>query len=111
MGSLEKKYLYPYDDNYKILAHYIVGAYRAADVLRCLSDNAFLKTLIIKETRQQDLGGPFTDCIIQHILEDKERMEWMHILDGVALYLYSKLDKERLRNEIQAVLNDAGIVF
>ena len=111
MGSVERKYLWNYDDPYKILAHHIVGTYRPADVLRCLTDNSYLRTLIVKETRQQDLGGPFTDCIIEHMLEEKERMEWMHVLDRVALHLYSKLDKGRLRDEILAVLNNAGIVI
>ena len=111
MGPIEKKYLWDYDDNYKILAHHIVGTYRPADVLRCLTDNSYLKTLIIKEVRQQDLGGPFIDCIIESILEEKDRMEWMHKLDEVAYYLYSRLDKGRLKDEILAVLNAAGIVI
>lgn len=103
------EYLYEYDDNYKILAHHLVGTCRPADVIRCLIDNSYLKTLIIKEIRQQDYCGPFIDCIIESILEEKDRMEWMHTLDNVAYYLYSRLDKERLRDEILAVLNDAGI--
>ena len=111
MGSVDRKYLYKYDDPYTLLAHHIVGTYRPADVLRCLTDNAYLRTLIVKETRQQDLGGPFTDCIIEHILEEKERMEWMAVLDQVSFYLYSKLDKGRLRDEILTVLNDAGVVI
>lgn len=109
MGSLTKKYLYPYDDNYKILAHHIVSAYRAADVLRCLTDNAYLRTLIIKEVRQQDMGGHFVDCIIESVLEEKDRMEYMHELDKLALWYYSRLDKGRLRDEILTVLNDVGI--
>lgn len=109
MGTVEKIYLYAYDNPYKILAHHIVGTYRPADVLRCLTDNSYLKTLIIKEVRQQDLGGHFIDCIIEHILEDKDRMEYMHKLDELALYYYSRLDKERLRKEILAVLDNAGV--
>lgn len=109
MGSVDRKYLYKYDDPYTLLAHHIVGTYRPADVLRCLTDNSYLRTLIVKETRQQDLGGPFIDCIVESILEEKDRMEWMHKLDEVAIYLYSRLDKGRLKDEILAVLNGAGI--
>lgn len=109
MGTVKKIYLYAYDNPYKILAHHIVGTYRPADVLRCLTDNSYLKTLIIKEVRQQDFGGPFIDCIIESILEEKDRMEWMHQLDEVAIYLYSRLDKGRLKSEISAVLNAAGV--
>lgn len=103
------KYLYDYDDPYKLLAHHIVGFYRPADVLRMLTDNAYIKNRIIKETRDLDLGGHYIDCIIEGILEDKDRMEYMQELDKLASYYYSKLDKERLRDEILAVLNDAGV--
>lgn len=111
MGPLDSQYLYDFDNPYKILAHHIVSAYRAADVLRCLTDNAYLKTLVIKEVRDQDFQGHFVDCLIESILEEKDRMEWMHKLDEVATYLYSRLDKGRLRDEILTVLNDAGITF
>lgn len=102
-------YLYDYDNPYRILAHHIVGSYRPMDVLRALTDNSFLKTLIVKEVRGQDLCGHFIDCIIEDILEEKDRMEYMHKLDELAYYYYSKLDKGRLRDEILAVLNDAGV--
>lgn len=102
-------YLYEYDNPYTLLAHYIVGTYRPADVLRCLTDNSYLKTLIIKEVRQQDLCGHFIDCVIEGILEEKDRMDYMHKLDNLAAYYYSKLDRGRLRDEILAVLNEAGI--
>ena len=35
-------YLFEYDDPYKVLAHAIVGFYRPADVIRMLTDNAFI---------------------------------------------------------------------
>lgn len=103
------RYLYDYDNPYTLLAHHIVGVYRPADVLRCLTDNSYLKTLVIKEVRQQDFCGHFLDCIIESILEEKERMEYMGKLDELALYYYSKLDKGRLRAEILVALSDAGI--
>lgn len=103
------KYLYSFDDPYKILAYHIVGSYRPADVVRMLSDNSYVKNCILKEVRQLDLGGHFIDCIIENILEDKYRMQYMHQLDSLANYYYSKLDKERLRNEIRAILDYAGI--
>lgn len=103
------EYLYEYDDPYKLLAHYVVGFYRPADVVRILTDNSYVKNCILKEVRQLDLGGHFIDCIIEHILEDKDRMEYMHQLDNLSNYYYSKLDKERLRKEIRAILEYAGI--
>lgn len=103
------EYLYDFDDNYKILAHYIISNYRPADVLRCLTDNSYLKNLVIKEVREQDFCGHFVDCIIENILEEKDRMEYMHKLDELATYYYSKLDRGRLRDEILNMLNEAGI--
>lgn len=109
MGPIEKEYLYDYDDPYKLLAHHIVGFYRPADVIRILTDNSYIKNRIMKEVRDLDLGGAYIDCIIEGILEDKDRMEYMHKLDELASYYYSKLDRERLRDEILAVLNEAGV--
>lgn len=68
------RYLYDFDNPYRILAYHIVGNYRPADVMRMLTDNSYLRNLIIKEVRQQDLGGHFIDCIIENILEDKDRI-------------------------------------
>ena len=102
-------YLYDYDDPYKLLAHYIVGFYRASDVVRILTDNSYIKNCVLKEVRQMDLGGHFIDCIIENILEDKDRMEYMHQLDKLSEYYYSKLDKERLRKEVRSLLDAIGI--
>ena len=104
-------YLYEYDNPYTLLAHHIVGSYRPADVLRVLTDNSYLKTLVTKEVRNQDLGGHFVDCIIENILDDKDRMEYMHQLDKLAMYYYSRLDRGRLRDEILLLLNKAGVAI
>lgn len=103
------KYMYEYDDPYKLLAHAIVGFYRPADVLRILVDNNYIANRVQKEVRELDLGGRYIDCIIENILEDKARMEYMRELDKLAAYYYSKLDKERLRKEIRSLLDEAGI--
>lgn len=104
-----KDYLYEFDNPYAILAHHIVGEYRPADVLRALTDNSYLKNLIVKEVRSQDFRGHFVDCIIENILDDKDRMDYMRKLDELAQYYYTRLDKGRLRDEILAVLNNAGV--
>lgn len=104
------KYLWNYDDPYKVLSHALVGNYRPADVIRMLTDNEYLLNCITKEVRQQDIGGLFLDCIIEDILEQKSRMEYMHELDKLAKYFYSKLDKERLREELIGVLSKIGLI-
>lgn len=103
------EYLYEFDDPYKILAGTLVGYHRPADIVRLLSDDSYIFTLIAKETRAQDMRGRFTDCIIEDILTSKRRMEYMQELDKLSDYYYSKLDKTRLRKEIKKILSDSGI--
>lgn len=98
-----------YDDPYKLLAATIVGSYRPADVARLLGDDVFLLTQIDKEVREQDFQGHFLDCIIEDILSKKQRMEYMSHLDELAKYYYQKIDKDRLRKEILALLRACGI--
>lgn len=102
-------YRFEMDDPYKILAHLIVGYYRPADVLRILEDDEYLATLVQKETRLADIGGWFLDCIIEDVLSQKKRMEYMHELDKLAQYYFDKLNKPRLRKEIRLALGEAGI--
>lgn len=104
-------YLFEYDDPYKILASHIIAYYRPADVIRMLEDDDYIKVQLIKETRAQDMCGAFTDCVIESILSNKDRMEYMGALDQLAKYYYSKLDKERLRTEIKTALSRCGIDF
>lgn len=102
-------YLFNYDDPYKLLASQVVAYYRPADVIRMLTDDEYVKVQLIKETRGQDMSGPFTDCIIEDILANKDRMEYMNALDSLASYYYDKLDKERFRAEIKTALSECGI--
>lgn len=108
MGTV-KNYIWEMDDPYILLAHHIVGYYRPADVHRILTDSAYIKNCITKEVRGQDLCGHYIDCIIENILDDKDRMKFMHALDQLADFFYSRLNKERLRSEIRAALDEAGI--
>ena len=104
-----KKYQLECDDPYKILASMIIGFDEPSNVVRIMFDDAYILNRIIKETRSQDMCGRFTDCIIESILDEKSRMEYMRELDRLSSYYYSKLDKGRLREEIRKTLLDAGI--
>lgn len=111
MGSISIVYKMPCDDPYVLLASYIIAYYRPSDVLRMLEDDDFIRTQIVKETRGQDMQGGFTDCIVDDLLANKNRMEYMRKLDELADYYYSKLDKERLRKEIRTALGQCGILL
>lgn len=106
---MEFQYRLEYDNPYTILAHAIIGLYRPADVLRMLTDNEYLLNCVRKEARALDIRGIFLDCIVEDILAHKKRMELMHSLDALAEYLFSNLDKKRLRDEIRKALSSIGI--
>lgn len=93
-------YRYLYDDPYVLMAHSILSIYDTADIKRMLIDDDFVRRLVLKETRLQDFAGVFLDGIVQSILDDKRRMEFMHELDKLADYFWRNLDIVRLRSEI-----------
>lgn len=97
---MEDKYKNAYDDPYAVLAHNIIAHNNTAEIQRILEDNGYIQRLILKETRLQDFCGFFLDCIIQDILDNKRRMDFMHKLDELSEYFYANLDVDRLRSEI-----------
>lgn len=97
---METNYRYAYDDPYILMAHGVLTIYPVADVKRMLTDDDFVRRLVLKETRLQDFSGVFVDGIVQSILDDKHRMEFMHELDKLSDYFWKNLDIERLRSEI-----------
>jgi len=91
---------YDFDDPYTFLALHLISISSTAGIERILRDDEFLFKMVIKEVRGQDFKGPFLDCIIGQLLEDRERMEMCHELDKLALYFFKKLDLIRLRQTI-----------
>lgn len=89
-----------YDDPYVFLAYYILLHTSTPDIKRLMVDNDFLKRMVIKDVRAMDLYGPFVDCIVQVELDEGGRTALMHELDKFGAYLFTKLDRERLRSKI-----------
>lgn len=98
------------DDPYIVLAYNLISISSQRTIERLLTDKEYILTLIIKEVRILDMPGMFLDAITQSILEDKERMELMHELDKLARFFFSKLDIERLRNEISKICTRYNIL-
>lgn len=90
-----------YDDPYIMLAHHLISTHTKAELARILVDDDFIYKMIIKETRHQDFSGAFLDCIIQSILDNKQRMEMCEHLDLLSHYFFTKLDLQRLRREVR----------
>lgn len=105
-----KEYLYEYDDPYVMLAHHLLSVLTRPEIERVLTDDSYIHNLIIKETRLQDFSGAFLDCIVQSLLDDKKRMEFMHELDKLSNYFYKNLDIPRLRGQIIRFGNLYGII-
>ena len=99
-----------YDDPYIMLAHHLLSVHSGAEVQRMLHDDDYIYRMIIKEVRGQDFRGPFLDCIIQTILDDKARMDMCARLDRLSLYFFSKLDLERMRKELKFYAKKYGIL-
>lgn len=97
---METNYRFDYDDPYILMAHGVLTTHTPADVKRMLTDDDFVRRSVLKETRLQDFSGVFVDGIVQSILDDKKRMEFMHELDRLADYFWKNLDLKRLRVEI-----------
>lgn len=90
-----------YDDPYVMLAHHLLSVLMRSEIVRVLTDNKFVYKLVLKETRLQDFSGAFLDCVVQTILDDKKRMEFMRELDSLSKYFYRNLDLPRLRKEVE----------
>lgn len=90
-----------YDDPYIMLAHHLISTHTKSELARILVDDDFIYKMIIKETRHQDFSGAFLDCIIQSILDNKQRMEMCGHLDLLSHYFFTKLDLKRLRREVR----------
>lgn len=102
------KILFSHDDPYVLLAWKIITSQRPADTIRVLFDDEFLRRKIVHEVRTQDFRGPFLDCLIERLVLEKKRMEFMRQLDALADFFYEKLDKERLRDNIVEALKEIG---
>lgn len=98
-----------YDDPYVLLAYKIVAYNIVPEICRILTDDEYVKKLILKETRSQDFAGSFLDVIVQGILDDKRRMEFMHRLDKLGEYFWVNFDIDRLRREILMCCDSCGI--
>ena len=104
-------YKHESDDPYKLLAYKIMVDYNLNTVKKILKDNKFVKRLIIREVRGQDFQGDFVDCLFVSVCEDKERKDLMRQLNAFGIFLYRKLNKARLREEIRKAFAEMGLSY
>ena len=90
-----------YDDPYRVLAAHIVSVFSAASVKRVLTNASYIKSLMVYEAKQMDIGGAFLDCVDQEIVANDMIRKKNVYLKKLGEFYYSELDIERLRKEIR----------
>lgn len=88
------------DDPYVLLTHSLLSRLSTAQLHRALTDDDYIRKMVMWEVRHQDFAGEFVDCIVQNILETKHRSDLYKRLDTLSDYFFSTLDLARLRDNI-----------
>lgn len=107
MGSINRHK--EYDDPYRVLAAHIVSVFPVATIRRILDNSAFVKSLVVHEAKQMDIGGAFLDCIDQEIIANDMIRKKNVYLKQLGEFYYSELDLERLRKEIRRFVEEFGV--
>lgn len=97
------------DDPYRRLAFSIVCRNDLPTVHRYLTDYKFVRRVVIRETKEIDLSGPFLDCLAVELGREATRGEMLRQLGILGGYFYRKLDLARLRSNIRQVCEELGI--
>lgn len=93
----------PYDDQYLMLALYIVTHYSTAYIKRAITDDEWLRDRVCEDCMNLDLAGPFLDTIMQDI--DNHKRLWLRgRLKELGAELYTQLDVKRLRKRILQIV-------
>lgn len=98
-----------YDDPYRLLAAHLVSVYPVALIKRVLTNAAFVKSLMVHEAKQMDIGGAFLDCVDQEIISNDMVRKKNVYLKQLGEFYYSELDLARLRKEIRQFMDELGV--
>lgn len=66
-----------------------------------MTNSSFVKSIIVKEAKQMDIGGAFLDCIDQEIISNDRLRQKNVYLKQLGEFYYSELNLLRLRREIK----------
>lgn len=98
-----------YDNPYRVLATHIVSVFPVVTIKRILENSSYVKSLIVHEAKQMDIGGAFLDCIDQEIIANDMIRKKNIYLKKLGEFYFSELDLERLRKEIRRFANELGV--
>lgn len=105
----DNSYTEAYDDPYLVLAYHIVCNNNIPTIKRYLKDYKFVKRVIIKETKDLDLSGPFLDCLAVAIREEKQKTDLISQLESLGGFFYNRLDLNRMRKAIKQACDKLGV--
>lgn len=100
-----------YDDPYRLLAAHIVSVFSVALIKRILTNDAFVRSLIIQEAKLMDIAGAFLDCVDQEIIANDMIRKKNVYLKQLGDFYFSMLDLDRLRTEIRRFSEELGVSF
>lgn len=99
----------PYDDPYAVLSWHLVAVLSVKSLKSILTNNAFVKHMVIDEVKQLDVSGYFLDCIDEGIQKNWKTREKNKYLKTLGEYYFSELDLPRLREEVKKSAKEMGI--
>lgn len=107
MGQINRRQ--EYDDPYRLLAAYIVSSFSIALIKRILTNDSFVRSLIVQEAKTMDIGGAFLDCVDQEIISNDRIRKKNVYLKQLGDFYFSELDLNRLRTEIRRFMSELGV--
>lgn len=107
MGQINKHQ--EYDDPYRLLAAHIVSVFSVANIKRVLTNQAYIRSLVVHEAKSMDVSGAFIDCVDQEIIANDMIRKKNVYMKKLGEFYFSELDVERLRNEIRRFADEFGI--
>lgn len=107
MGQINKHQ--EYDDPYRVLAAHIVSVFSAPNIRRVLTNQSYIKSLVIHEAKTMDVAGAFIDCVDQEILSNDMVRKKNIYMKQLGEFYFSELDVERLRKEIRRFAEELGV--
>jgi len=76
-----------------------------------MNESSFVKSLVLREARQLDLGGAFLDCVDQELISNGYLRKKNYYMKRLGEFYFSELDIGRLRREIQRFANELNITI
>lgn len=99
----------PYDNSYAVLSWHIVSVLSVNAIKRLLTDDSFVKDLVVDEAKQLDISGKFLDCIDEDIIKKWHLRGKNRQLKALGEFYFSELDLPRLREEVRKYASKIGI--